>query len=366
MTTILAIEDESSILNNILETLEIGGFNAKGAQSGLNGITLAQEILPDLIICDIMMPELDGYGVLMKIRDNPLTATIPFIFLTARAEKSDMRKGMQIGADDYITKPFTPQELLAAVDARLERQASLAEEYSRKLTDLRQSIIHTMPHELNTPLTGILGYGEMLMMDYDTIEPDQILMMAGMIVRSGKRLHRLVENYLLYAQIAVTMGDPKKVNRIRQNSDSDNTRTVIEQVAKKTAANAERVADLTLELTDTPAQISEADLSKITEELISNAFKFSQLGTKVKIMGVSSSDSFMLCVADTGRGMTAEQLKNIGAYSQFERKLYEQQGSGLGLIISKRLTELHGGKFTIESVPNKGTRVCVEFLLPAE
>ena len=123
MNPILVIEDEAKIRANIQEILELADFQAIAAPNGREGLELAKKHLPDLIICDVMMPEMDGFGVLECLREEPETALIPLIFLTAKVEKSDMRQGMKLGADDYLTKPFTADELLEAVEARLERAA---------------------------------------------------------------------------------------------------------------------------------------------------------------------------------------------------------------------------------------------------
>lgn len=133
MKKILVIEDEQILQENILEILEGAGFNTIGAENGHVGVTWAWEHKPDLIVCDVMMPELDGYEVLKLLRQDPVTATIPFIFLTAKADKADFRRGMDLGADDYLTKPFTTTELLGAIAARLERQAAIARSAEQKL-----------------------------------------------------------------------------------------------------------------------------------------------------------------------------------------------------------------------------------------
>src|SRR6266704_2749448 len=108
MTTILVIEDEPPILENILETLEIQDYQAIGAANGLIGLELARQHIPDLIISDIMMPDVDGYDVLLELRADQATSSIPFIFLSARSDRPSTRRGMELGADDYLTKPFTP------------------------------------------------------------------------------------------------------------------------------------------------------------------------------------------------------------------------------------------------------------------
>ncbi|WP_346341734.1 response regulator [[Phormidium] sp. ETS-05] len=123
MATILVIEDDQFVRENIIELLEAEDFVAVGAENGSAGVVLAQAENPDLIICDVMMPELDGFGVLQELRSHEATATIPFIFLTAKADQIDRRQGMELGADDYLTKPFTRADILKAIATRLEKKA---------------------------------------------------------------------------------------------------------------------------------------------------------------------------------------------------------------------------------------------------
>ena len=128
MKTVLLIEDNSDIRENMGEIMELAGYNVLLAPDGMQGVKQAAEHLPDIIICDIMMPELDGYGVIHMLQKNDKTKHIPFIFLTAKAERSEMRRGMEMGADDYITKPFSGTELLAAIESRLKKAADAKRE----------------------------------------------------------------------------------------------------------------------------------------------------------------------------------------------------------------------------------------------
>lgn len=129
---ILVIEDEFPVRANILELLEAEEFDAVGAENGFFGAIWAQQYLPDLIICDVMMPEVSGYEVLEALRGEPTTATIPFIFLTAMADKVNIRHGMELGADDYLTKPFTRQELLGAIATRLAKKEVIMKQYTNE------------------------------------------------------------------------------------------------------------------------------------------------------------------------------------------------------------------------------------------
>ncbi len=134
--TILIIEDNDDIREGTSEILELANYNVITADNGKTGVELTNKHKPDVILCDIMMPELDGYGVLYLLSKNPETATIPFIFLTAKAERLDMRKGMEMGADDYLTKPFDDVELLNAIESRLQKKERQQDFYSKSLESL--------------------------------------------------------------------------------------------------------------------------------------------------------------------------------------------------------------------------------------
>ncbi len=137
---ILIIEDNDDIRENILEILELAGYITYSANNGKTGVELAIKNIPDIILCDIMMPELDGYGVLYLLNKNPDTSVIPFVFLTAKTERVDLRKGMEMGADDYLTKPFDDIELLNAIDSRLKKKDVQQTFYSKSLNSLNTLI----------------------------------------------------------------------------------------------------------------------------------------------------------------------------------------------------------------------------------
>lgn len=133
---VLIIEDNNDIRENVVEILELAGYTVFAADNGKTGVELALKNVPDIILCDIMMPELDGYGVLYMLNKNPQMAAIPFIFLTAKAERLDLRRGMEMGADDYLTKPFDDMELLNAIESRLKKKEQQETFYSRSLDHL--------------------------------------------------------------------------------------------------------------------------------------------------------------------------------------------------------------------------------------
>ncbi len=358
MTKILVIEDEESIRENILELLEAEDFQGIGAINGKIGIKMAIDQIPDLILCDMMMPETDGHGVLKALRSEPLTATIPFIFLTAKADKSDIRRGMELGADDYITKPCTPQELLKAIAIRLEKHKAISRKSQKTLDELRTNISMSLPHELRTPLNAILGFSELMLSEYQVFEESDILDMLGQINTSGHRLYRLIQNFLLYAELEIAATNPELLKEMR-SSEFSCIKSLLTQKAQQQAKLVNRTDDLQLNLEDFSVAIDSVKLAKIVEELLDNAFKFSLEGTPVLLSTLVEDRTFILSVKDRGRGMTADQIAQLEAYRQFDRKLYQQAGLGLGLAIVQRLAELHGGEFKIESLPQQETIVCV-------
>jgi signal transduction histidine kinase len=359
MTTILVIEDAHPLRKDIVEMLTFEGFDVLGAENGVTGVQSALEANPDLIICDIMMPEMDGYGVLERLRQEPATRTTPFIFLTARTDRSDVRQGMDMGAEDYLTKPFAASELLSTVRAQLRKREIYEQMTDQKLDDLRDSIILSLPHELRTPLTSILGFSDILMVDAYGMEPKRVAELAQYINNAALRLYRLIENYLFYAQLEVLLTDSERIETMRQSFTQDPA-VIIQDQALNGAQTIGREADLRLEGVDTATvRIADEYLKKIVEELVDNAFKFSEAGQPVRVSGQVNGRTYVVSVTDHGRGMTPQQIAEVGAYMQFDRRIYEQQGSGLGLIISKRLAELHGGWMTVESVPHRQTTINV-------
>src|SRR6266571_5858371 len=362
---VLVIDDTQDIRLIIAESLSLYGFKTLSAPDGTTGVELAKAELPDLIICDINMPNLDGYGTLTALRENDKTATIPFIFLSGATDKLNMRRGMELGADDYLTKPFTHKELLAAVNTRLEKQAELQRQSEKKLDELRGNITLALPHELRTPLNGILVLASLMMDNYAKLPPEEVLESARYIHESAQRLHRLIENFLVYSQIELMASESKKIETGHWPAPVA-VQEIIPDLARGIARKYRRESDLTLDVGPTKLLVPAENLKKIGEELVDNAFKFSESGKPVRVATEVLDHTFRFSVTDRGRGFSPDQIPKIGPHMQFERKNFEQQGAGLGLIIAKRLTELMGGRVDIESKPGEETTVRISFSLPGE
>lgn len=356
MNRILVIEDEDTIRELISDILENEGYEVSSAPNGQEGIRLVTETNPDLILCDIMMPALSGYDVLARVRSVSQAEATPFIFLTAKASRSDQRHGMEMGADDYLSKPFTRLELLNAVNARLQQKAAVGNHYQRKIEELRKNIAQAMPHELLTPLNGLMGLADILKYEHSDIDSESLSEIADGISLSARRLHRVINNTLLYSKLRVLASDEVQAAEFRSHI-LQQPEFVAQCASMDVAEQKERQADLTVAMENATIGVSEPSLQKIIEELIDNACKFSVPGTPIVVSGAPEGDGYHLCVSDRGRGMQPEQIQAIGAFQQFERQLYEQQGSGLGLVIVHQLVHLYDGSWRIDSDLDGGTQV---------
>lgn len=348
---ILVIEDEKSLRREVADILSFEGYSVIEAINGSEGYAKAAEELPDLILCDIMMPEMDGYEVLSELRRNESTKLIPLIFLTAFAERDKMRSGMEMGADDYLVKPFERSELLKAVDARIKISESVMERSAQAMDELRYNLIHHLPHELRTPLNGIIGFGQLLMEADNSITIDQITDYGKIIYDSGMRLNRLFQNYLLYVQLELKKDGLSQAVPIK---DAD---VICMDIMLRTSSKYNRESDVEFNVAHSKAYMGSLELGKIVEEIADNAFKFSGKGTKVKLSCMSDMEYFNLSISDSGIGMSQSDIKKIGAYMQFNRFFNEQQGLGLGLTICKRITDLYDGELNIHSEEGVGTKV---------
>lgn len=364
MSKILVIDDEAWLREMIRLALAQHGFEVIEAGDGHEGVSMAREQLPDLVLCDVNMDKAGaGYTTLARLREDPATAAIPFILMTGLADAAGMRHGMALGADDYLPKPFKIDELYAAVDARLRKVKTVREEAERKLSHLRNQISFMLPHEMRTPLNGIISNAELLATSEELpLPPSEIAEMGREISQSGQRLERLIENFLAYAQIELLAADPGSVDSLRE-ARIDRSGEIARVTAVNLADRASRVADLVVEAADVPLAIAEEYFKKIVNELVQNAFKYSEAGTPVRVRLALGADEVELSVRDSGRGFSADQMKRIGAYVQFERKMQDIEGLGLGLTIARKLVELHGGALTIESGQGTGALVTVKLPL---
>lgn len=190
---ILVIEDDAWIRESAIELLEAEGFEAIEATNGLEGLEKVQELLPDLIVCDVMMPEMDGYSLLEKLQANEKMANIPFIFLTAKVDKKDMRQGMDLGADDYLTKPFSRAELIFSISARLKKRQSSASERNR----LKVNFLRSLQDGLSNRLSNISRLADEILLSPEGTEKtvDIASQIKGQVVVTDLLLSKLKKSF---------------------------------------------------------------------------------------------------------------------------------------------------------------------------
>ena len=360
MSKILVIDDEEWLREMIRLALAQRGFEVVEAHDSISGLNVARTQMPDLILCDVNMDKAGaGYTLLAKLREDTATAAIPFILMTGLADAAGMRQGMALGADDYLPKPFKIDELYAAVEARLRKVKTVRDEAEKKLSHLRNQISFMLPHEMRTPLNGIISNAELLATNEELPLPaSEIAIMGREISQSGQRLERLIENFLAYAQIELLAADAAGVSELRE-ARIITPGAIAKSTAENIADRAGRLADLTVETANASLAIAEQYFQKIVTELVQNAFKYSDPGSLVRVRLAVKDDDAELSVSDSGRGFSTEQIKRIGAYVQFERKMQDVEGLGLGLTIAKKLVNLHGGAVSVESGQGTGSIVTV-------
>jgi two-component system sensor histidine kinase/response regulator len=358
MSRILVIDDVPEVREVIVNVLEAGGHEGIAAPDAMTALELIRERVPDLIICDIMMPKMDGYELLEKLRSEPETMIVPFIFLTAKSDKTDQRRGMLLGADDYITKPFSVHELLKAVEVRLAKHEALGRAFRKEMDGQQVRLSGTLPLELRTPLSGILTTSKVLLDLRESLNSDQVFEIVGVIHGVAERLYHLVENYVLFSELAVIASKPHILEALRRQC-TDAGKPIVAQTAMECAERVGRGDDLILRLCDSGVQISDVYLAKIVAELTENALKFSLPGTPVMLRTQCQDGVVVLSVTDEGRGMTAGQITKVDSQRQLNSGGYEQNGAALGLVIVRELARLYQGKLSIESKPGEQTTVRV-------
>ena len=357
MKNIVLIEDDVMLGQNLIEILEEEDFEVQHAVNGHLGIEMVLKSLPDLVICDIMLPECNGLKVKEKLNEDQLAATIPFIFLTAKADKIDIRRGMELGADDYLTKPFTKESLMNSINSRIHKN----EVFKKHNSELTKSIALALPHEFNNPLISILGYSEIILEIAEKCQfcqCNEIINYTKIINSSGSELLALLKRFLLVVKLEMIFADLDEVKRYNENKsvfvDAGFVGDCINDMIEKFDADKFIFRN---ESKNLKLSISDEDIELILKEIIDNAYKFSEENSLVTVLLTNDEEYFKVEITNSGRGMTDDQVSRIGLFQQFERERYEQKGLGIGLAIAKKLLELNEGILQISSIPDSETIV---------
>ncbi len=369
--SILVVDDEPNNFDVIETFLSTQDYQLHYAADGKEAIASLDTYNPDLILLDVMMPEIDGIEVCRQIKAMLKWQAVPIIIVTALNSKLVLDRCLNAGADDFIDKPIHAVELRARVRSMLrikqqydsiqnlcyvqENAISLLE---KTLNELRGNLASSLSHELNTPLNGIVGTIGLLKDDLEDMDLAEIREMLEWADQSAHRLERLTKKFLIYLELELATSRQQHFE-VGKTQCSAST---VEAALKSLAESVDRGNDLVFELEEAEIALSERYLSTILYELVNNALKFSPLGTRIEVNSQILGENLKLSVKDFGRGITEEQIAKIGAFMQFERKTYEQQGIGLGLRIIQKIVDLVNGEFSITSVYQKET--VVTLILP--
>lgn len=355
MAQILVIEDETPLLEDILELLKIEGFEAIGAENGAVGVRQAQENLPDLILCDIMMPELDGHAVLSQLRQNAETALIPIIFLTAKGSAEDFRYGMNLGADDYLSKPFKQVDLLQAIATRLSKQSAIAE-LKKKIEQLEQSnllqeqFLETATDGLREPITNIKLAVQMLQEAPTKAQQQRYIELLQ--TECAREINLL--NNLLDLQKLATNARPLRLESLK-------LQTWISTIAapfQQQAHSRQQSIQITISPYLPKLMLDSADLQRIVTELLNNACKYTAPNGKIvlevyrtPLPNAEPSVPLTTLVVSNETEIPSEALPKL--FDQFYRvqggDRWKQGGSGLGLTLVKKLVERSDGTIQVTS-----------------
>ncbi|MBK7980894.1 MAG: response regulator [Ignavibacteriae bacterium] len=341
METILVVEDEVHVRQNIIELLTYEGYKCLEATDGLNALSILKTELPDLILTDLIMPKINGFEFFKMLKSMGLEKNIPFIFLTARTDIESMHYAMQLGADDYIVKPYKADELTERIKTRLWKQKLIDDNYDK----LKTSISLYVPHELRTPLIAILGYTQLLIDDFETISEEDKKDMIKSIYNSGLRIHNRIEKFVNYTEYKLgtnqisSLLETAYINPFEHNC--------IEKIERCFDCR-ERKKDIHIKFQSTQLKINEKDYEIMMQELIENACKYSVSGTPIEIDGYYENQFYVISVKNVGEGLS---IQNVHEFSTANSN-YNRKENGLGLSIVDMIAKQNNVQLEIKSGNN--------------
>jgi len=363
---ILVVEDDEAMAGGISDVLELAKYEVRTAPNGRRALEVLTEWRPDLIVSDIMMPEMDGYDLFKEVRSRPELLSVPFIFLTAKGQKVDIRLGKTLGAEDYLVKPFDWEDLLVAVRSRLDRFLALRQAAQTEIASLKNRILNTLSHEFRTPLTYITGYADLLQ-DKD-LPPDELQQFLKRLLSGSSRLSRLVEDFLFLVSLEV--GEAEVAFKFQRDHFAEWSMLVNRVLANYHDKAAARKVTLAAEVQpNIPMTMLHAVyIEGAVARLVDNAIKFTtNKPSEVRVKVAQSDGGVQIDVSDGGIGIAEEYLATIfEPFHQIDREKHEQQGAGVGLAIVKGLVGLHGGTVSVKSRLGEGSTFSIWLPLVTE
>ncbi len=365
MTKILVIEDEVILREEVSEWLRLEGYEPISAADGVEGVNLAIRHLPDLIMCDIAMPRLNGYDVMFDLRANSETQLIPFIYMTARASREDIRQGMALGADDYITKPFTREEVLQAVQSCLQKRALQEKHQQREVEQWRQAlkqehekhILNTkvfamFSHDFRNPLTSIITSNSLLRDYSHKMDEQRRLTHFNRVESSANQLIQMLNDMLVIAQLETgSLGfEPEQLNITE----------FVNQIVKEFQLQCSETHSVVFNINYIyQGMVDPRLLRQITANLLSNAIKYSPQGSEICVSLQRANQRLELTVQDHGIGIPEVDQHRLFNAFQRASNVGSVSGTGLGLAIVQQAVDIHGGTIQLDSQVGVGTTITV-------
>jgi two-component system sensor histidine kinase/response regulator len=345
MKKILVIEDEQDIRDSIQEILEMAGYEVTPISNGAAGIKALIQNPFDLIICDIMMPEMDGFSLLSTLKKDSSFVT-PFIFLTAKVQSNDLRIGMNLGADDYLHKPFKSKDLLSAIETRLSKHEKLNQLQSQKATMLEKTIELMVGHEFKTPMNGIINFNNLIAENAISLNNEKLQSLCSYLHISAERLINTYDKINTY----YTLQKALHLKEIPELDETDSHHII--DVIKSVLHKYDRVKDLEYTEPSPPLFFSKL-IHTAAKELIENACKFSEKGTPIVVRIFKDTTGKSIRIANHTMHTNAEALNQYRLFQQHHRDLAEQQGLGIGLAITKLIAGIHKGSIAFDEIENE-------------
>jgi CheY-like chemotaxis protein len=363
-STILLVEDDQLVREVTAETLRDEGYEVVAMPDGEAAFEVLPSVRPDLILSDVRMPRCTGFELLQRIRLDPAYNPTPFIIMSAKADTSDQRQGMSLGADDYVTKPFEPEDLLKTITVRLARSATI----NAAIGQQHQFLSRVLPRELRTPLLGLMNDADFLTeMGHagKSISPEELIEYGSNLQRSGACLQRIADDFSLWSWLetqfsALRQGKPValKQNVVSQSEVDERIRATVTDYGRK--------RDVTLDLQPATVIVPADGFMNVLLHLVENAMKFSLPTSPVHVTGFVQGSNYVFNVRDQGRGMTKSEIELVGIFRQFAREKFEPQGLGIGLVLALSFARLGGGDLRITSnQPDAGITVRMVLRLAA-
>lgn len=360
---ILIVDDIPENLQLLGNVLREANYRVAFATSGKQALTILNTIVPDLILLDITMPEMDGFSVCSKIKEIEKLQNVPVLFLTAHTNKDDVVKGFELGAVDYITKPFNSQELKARIKTHLDLKKSkekILKQYeelntlNKELQELitsRDQFYSIIAHDLRSPFNTILGFLQLILEDYYSMTDEDKYQFINNIYTSAQNLHNLLEKLLSWIR--------SQTGRLKLNPENFDLNFLVNEILPLYHSGFEKKnINYNFYPTDNLIVFADTDtVSTVIRNLISNAIKFTPQNGRITMRTYSENDFAIFSINDTGMGMSPEDLEKLFIPGKKVVKLgtEKETGTGLGLILTKEFVEKNNGKIWVESKLNVGT-----------